>query len=145
MKRCLTILSHSLDEKIEDLKKLTNFENTKKVLDNIKLELPDVPDINDIKIIKLNREKVENEIIKPKDKLINELYQDNKNLYRELSKQVNLDEINEQIKKLESSVERRKNLLSNENYLNKAPKELVEKEKNTLKDEEEKLAKLKNE
>ena len=77
-------------EKIEDLKKITNFENTKKVLDNIKLELPDVPDINDIRIIKLNREKVENEIIKPKDKLINELYQDNKNLYRELSKQVNL-------------------------------------------------------
>ena len=77
-------------EKIEDLKKLTNFENTKKVLDSIKLELPDVPDINDIKIIKLNREKVENDIIKPKDKLIDELYQDNKNLYRELSKQVNL-------------------------------------------------------
>ena len=77
-------------EKIEDLKKITNFENTKKVLDNIKLELPEIPDINNIKIIKLNREKVENEIIKPKDKLINELYQDNKNLYRELSKQVNL-------------------------------------------------------
>ena len=77
-------------EKIEDLKKLTNFENTKKVLDSIKLELPDVPDIKDIKIIKLNREKVENDIIKPKDKLINELYQDNKNLYQELSKQVNL-------------------------------------------------------
>ena len=77
-------------EKIEDLKKITNFENTKKVLDNIKLELPKIPDINDIKIIKLNREKVEKEIIKPKDKLINDLYQDNKNLYKELLKQVNL-------------------------------------------------------
>lgn len=77
-------------EKIEDLKKLTNFENTKKVLDNIKLELPEIPDINDIKIIKLNREKVENEIIKPKDKLIKDLYQDNKILHKELSKQVNL-------------------------------------------------------
>lgn len=77
-------------EKIEDLKKLTNFENTKKVLDNIKLELPEIPDINDIKIIKLNREKVKNEIIKPKDKLINDLYQDNKILHKELSKQVNL-------------------------------------------------------
>lgn len=52
--------------------------------------MQDVPNINDIKIIKLNREKVENEIIKPKDKLINELYQDNKKMYRELSKQVNL-------------------------------------------------------
>ena len=42
-------------EKIEDLKKLTNFENTKKVLDDIKLELLETPDINDIKLIKLNR------------------------------------------------------------------------------------------
>ena len=50
---------------------------------------------------------------------------------------------NKQISDLEASITRRKNLLSNENYLNKAPKELVEKEKNTLKDEEEKLAKLK--
>ena len=50
---------------------------------------------------------------------------------------------NKQISDLEGSISRRKNLLSNENYLNKAPKELVEKEKNTLKAEEEKLAKLK--
>ena len=77
-------------EKIENLKKITNFENTKKVLDNIKLELPETPNINDIKLIKLNREKVEDEIIKPKDKLINELYQENRILHKELSKQVNL-------------------------------------------------------
>ena len=77
-------------EKIEDLKKLTNFENTKKVLDNIKLELPETPDINDIKLIKLNREKVENEIIKPKDAKIMELYQENLKLHNELSKQVRL-------------------------------------------------------
>ena len=77
-------------EKIENLKKVTNFENTKKVLDNIKLELPETPNINDIKLIKLNREKVEDEIIKPKDKLINELYQENVLLHKELSKQVNL-------------------------------------------------------
>ena len=77
-------------EKIENLKKITNFENTKKVLDNIKLELPETPNINDIKLIKLNREKVEDEIIKPKDKLINELYQENRILHKELSKQVKL-------------------------------------------------------
>ncbi len=77
-------------EKIEDLKKLTNFENTKKVLDNIKLELPETPDINDIKLIKLNREKVENEIIKPKNDKIMELYQENLKLHNELSKQVRL-------------------------------------------------------
>ena len=37
--------------------------------------------------------------------------------YFEEAKQVNLDEINEQITKLESSLERRKNLLNNENYV----------------------------
>ncbi len=53
--------------------------------------------------------------------------------------------LNKQISELESSIERRKKLLSNENYVAKAPKELVEKERFTLKAEEEKLAKLKNE
>ena len=56
----------------------------------ILLKLPKTPNINDIKLIKLNREKVEDEIIKPKDKLINELYQENRILHKELSKQVNL-------------------------------------------------------
>ena len=69
---------------------MTNLENTKKVLDNIKLELPEITNINDIKLIKLNRDKVEDEIIKPKDKLINELYQENRILHKELSKQVKL-------------------------------------------------------
>ena len=50
---------------------------------------------------------------------------------------------NKQIKELESSIERRKKLLSNENYVNKAPKELVEKERLTLEEEEKKLELLK--
>ena len=104
-------------EKIEDLKKITNFENTKKVLDNIKLELPEIPDINDIKIIKLNREKVENDIIKPKDKLIDELYQDNKNLYKELSKQVNLVD-----KATKYEKERKRIMLDNEELHNEVNK-----------------------
>lgn len=115
-------------EKIEDLKKITNFENTKKVLDNIKLELPDVPDINDIKIIKLNREKIENEIIKPKDKLINELYQDNKNLYMELSKQVNLVD-----KAAKYEKERKRIMYDNEelhNEVDKLKSEYKQKESN---------------
>ena len=103
--------------KIEDLKKITNFENTKKVLDNIKLELPEIPDINDIKIIKLNREKVENEIIKPKDKLIDELYQDNKNLYKELSKQVNLVDKSTKYEK-----ERKRIMIDNEELHNEVDK-----------------------
>lgn len=77
-------------ETIQDYKRLTNFENTKKVLQNITLELPETPDIDDIKLIKLNKEKVINEIIKPKDNLIQELHKENLSLHKELSKQVNL-------------------------------------------------------
>lgn len=80
------------NERMEDLKRITNYENTKKILDKITKELPNVPDINEIKLIKLNKEKVQNEIIKPKDKLINELYQENVMLHKELSKQVVLVE-----------------------------------------------------
>lgn len=91
-------------QKIEDLKKITNFENTKKVLDSIKLELPEIPDINDIKLIKLNREKVENEIIKPKDELIQELYKDNLALHKELSKQSKIIDEAEMYQKERNSI-----------------------------------------
>ena len=57
------------------------FEQSGIIINYYKCDLYE-PDINDIKIIKLNREKVENEIIKPKDKLINDLYQDNKILHK---------------------------------------------------------------
>ena len=44
-----------------------------------------------------------------------------------------------QIEALKQSIERRKKLLANENYVNKAPQALVEKERKTLAEEEEKL------
>ena len=116
-------------QKIEELKKITNFENTKKVLENVKLELPEIPNINDIKLIKLNKEKVENEIIKPKDELIQELYQDNITLHKELSKQAKVvneaekyqkerdkiiadnKELNSKVKKMESEYKEKSNTL----------------------------------
>ena len=73
---------------VEEYKKITNYENTKKVLNEIKLELPNVPDITDINKFSLKRdEKILEEIIKPKDDLIKELYKDNLSLHKELSKQ----------------------------------------------------------
>ncbi len=48
-----------------------------------------------------------------------------------------------QIKMLEASIERRKKLLSNENYVNKAPSNIVEMDRQKLKEEEEKLSILK--
>ena len=73
---------------VEEYKKITNYENTKKVLKEIKLEIPEVPDINEISKFSIKRdEKILKEIIKPKDDLIKELYKDNLSLHRELSKQ----------------------------------------------------------
>lgn len=73
---------------VEEYKKITNFDNTKKILDEIKLELPEVPDITDIsKFSRKRDEKILEEIIKPKDELIKELYKDNISLHKELSKQ----------------------------------------------------------
>ena len=72
---------------VEEYKKITNFKQTKEILKNMKLELPDVPDITDININRLSKkrdEKILEEIIKPKDDLINELYQDKLILQQEL-------------------------------------------------------------
>ena len=73
---------------VEEYKKITNYENTKKILKEIKLEIPEVPDINEISKFSIKRdEKILKEIIKPKDDLIKELYKDNLSLHKELSKQ----------------------------------------------------------
>ena len=73
---------------VKEYKNITNFEKTKETLKSIKLELPEVPDLKDIKKVMIGRdEKILNDLIKPKDKLIEELYQDNVTLHKELSKQ----------------------------------------------------------
>ena len=75
---------------VEEYKKITNFKQTKEILNNMKLELPDIPDITDININRLSKkrdEKIIEEIIKPKDNVIQNLYQDNMNLLRQLSRQ----------------------------------------------------------
>ena len=84
---------------VQEFKQITNFENTKIVLKNITLDLPEIPNIKDVKKVILNRdEKIENAIIKPRDELIQKLYQENKILHKELSKQVNTVDFAENFK-----------------------------------------------
>ena len=76
---------------MKDYKEITNYEKTKKTLEDIKIELPNVPDIKNFGKLTVKRdEKIQKEIIEPKDQLIKQLYIDNKKLHRELEKQVNL-------------------------------------------------------
>ena len=75
---------------LKKYKEITNFEKTKETLKNIKLELPNVPNIDDININRLSKkrdEKILEEIIKPKDSVIQNLYEDNIALHRELTRQ----------------------------------------------------------
>ena len=92
---------------VEEYKKITNFKQTKEILKNMKLELPDVPDITDININRLSKkrdEKILEEIIKPKDDLINELYQDKFILQQELLKKSKMFEKAEKYQKERSRI-----------------------------------------
>ncbi len=87
---------------IKEYKELTNFDKTKEKLQNMKLELPDVPEIDDIKIVRWSKkrdEKILEDIIKPKDDLINELYQNNIQMHQQLLRQAKMVEEAEKYQK----------------------------------------------
>ena len=101
---------------VEEYKKITNFKQTKEILKNMKLELPDVPEIDDIKIAKWSKkrdEKILEDIIKPKDDLINKLYQDNWLMHQQLLRQEKMVE-----KATKYEKERNKIMEDNENLHN---------------------------
>ncbi len=104
--------------------------------------------------VKLNfKEDIINKMLKLEGKIINEeknitsFKVSTKNyeaiIYYE--KEITEDDLRlkeKQINELKSSIEKRENLLNNANFVSKAPKDLVEKEKQKLKDEKEELNKL---
>ena len=114
---------------VEEYKKITNFKQTKEILKSMKLELPDIPDIADININRLSKkrdEKILEEIIKPKDELINELYQDKLLLHQKLLRQSKMVEKAEKYEK-----EREKIIADNEklhNQVEQIKSEFKEKE-----------------
>ncbi len=74
---------------VEDYKKITNFENSKTVLQDIKLELPDIPDIRSFEKLMRNRDgKIQELVIAPKDKMIKDLQEQNTLLTFTLESQV---------------------------------------------------------
>ena len=65
-------------------------------------------------------------------------------LYFEVKNKVSEEDIQKEIEELEKSINKRKNLLSNENFVKRAPENIVANEKQKLIEEEDKLSKLKN-
>lgn len=74
-------------------------------MQDIELQLPDVPNIKDFSKIMLGRdEKIEELIIKPKDKLIEKLHEENCSLHHELYKQCRLVDKAEKYEKERQSI-----------------------------------------
>ena len=87
---------------IKEYKEITNFDKTKEKLQNLKLELPDVPEIDDIKMVRWSKkrdEKILEDIIKPKDDLINKLYENNLQMHQQLLRQAKMVEEAEKYQK----------------------------------------------
>ena len=110
---------------------------------------------NEFEVIDYNNNELLNKMLKLNDKLVSkskyndkltiELYNYKFDLFFDNSKNSLEEELKrkEEIEKLESSIARRKKLLSNENYVNKAPEAIVNKEREDLEKEEKRLEILK--
>lgn len=97
---------------VEEFKKVTNYAKTKEILKTATLELPNTPELQDIKKLVLNRDKIiAEQIIKPQNKLIKELHNENIALHKELSKQTEIIDVAEEfVKEKESLQNENKNL-----------------------------------
>jgi len=114
---------------VAEYKEITNFNNSIKTLNEINLDVPDVPNLKDIKGLMFNRdEKIQKEIIEPKDKIINELILDNSKLHLELNKQVNLvNKAEKHEKEYSNLLKQKRNLEINIKELKREHKEEIQK------------------
>ena len=136
-------------EEVDDaIEFITLFRNKKKEL-NIK-DFSIIPNIENeeiktliLNMLKLNDKQNNNnyeltQVIKLNNISIEILYND------EIDHELELENLKKEKEKLESSIERRKKLLSNENYINKAPANVVENDRIQLEKEQLKLEEILN-
>ena len=133
-------------KKIDELLEFVTLFRNKKLENKISNDF-EVIDYNNNDLLnsmlKLNDKIVENS--KFNDKLTVELYNYKLDIYFDNSKNSKEEEEKkkQEIESLEKSIQRRKALLSNENYCNKAPKNIVDKEREDLQKEMDRLEILK--
>ena len=128
-----------VDDKIEFIKLFRNIKLENKIGKDFQVKINNNMNYDIIlKILKVSNENIVNDSDKNN---INIKYNDyDLSIYYEIKEDSLNQELKlKQIESLKNSIIRRENLLKNENYVNKAPKELVEKERKTLKEEKEKL------
>ena len=135
-------------KEIYDILETTEILNDITSLRNFKAE-NNIINSDAVKIVYLFDEKLYDGLIKFKNKVDNiedSIKYESKYaiLYFEVKNKVSEEDIQKEIEELEKSINKRKNLLSNENFVKRAPENIVANEKQKLIEEEEKLSKLKN-
>ena len=134
-----------LDKILEDIVAIRNLKATNQITKEAKVKVEVEEDIKGIYFSQL-KIKEENMLAGESSDLLSINYK-SKNIdityFYEGSKE-DESKKEEEIKKLEESIARREKLLSNENYVNKAPANIVELDRKKLEEEKEKLALLKN-
>ncbi len=136
--------SEIINKVIEDIVAIRNLKATNKITKDALVTIESEENIIDMykSQLKINQDNIidtppiDYNLVKYNSKYIKITY------YLEEEK-VDNNKVLEEIKKLESSIKRRKNLLSNENYIKKAPQNIVDMDREKLKEEEEKLKLLK--
>ena len=129
---------------VEEFKRVTNYAKTKEILKSTTLELPNTQELQDIKKFVLNRDKIiEEQIIKPQNKLIKELHNENLALHKELSKQSKIIDVAEKYEKEKFKLETenrnlRFNLSMFQQEVEKTAKAIDEEYENKIKDLENK-------
>jgi len=133
-----------VDEKIDFIKKFRNVKKENNITKEMKVMF-DTEDDNDliVKMLKIQ----DNIIKKPLGMKAYKVFSGSVKAQIFFEKQESeADKIlkETQIKTLQLSIERRQKLLSNENYVNKAPKNIVEMDRQKLEEEKKKLEELMN-
>ena len=135
----------TLDKILEDIVAIRNLKATNQITKEAKVKVEVEEDIKGIYFSQL-KIKEENLLTEENSNLLSINYK-SKNIdvtyFYEGSKE-DESKKEEEIKKLEESIARREKLLSNENYVNKAPANIVELDRKKLEEEKEKLELLKN-
>lgn len=130
--------SEIIDKVLVDILNIRNLKASNNIGKNayIKLEVKD-----ELSSIYKSQLKIKDEFIITENK--NTLKQNYKSNFVNITYfyegEENNTKINDEIKKLKESILRREKLLSNENYVNKAPKNIVELDRKKLDDEKERL------
>ena len=137
--------SECLTSVLEDIVAIRNLKALNKITKEafVKIECNDELRKVYTSQLKIKEEQVTNEVLKEKKQASYQSTYIHITYFFEAEK-VDESALQEEIKVLEASIERREKLLANENYLNKAPSNVVELDRKKLIEEKEKLAHLKN-